>query len=363
MTSLPGFVAMVAFSGSSSSVPLRAVRRARIDRAIEAQLMPGGFDEPAIARLRPPCRQNRPVERRRLVRPDNDLAAVAGVRGRRVDDRGGIDAHGRGGRHGVRLKVRRSEWTRRLRIGIAAAPVAADQHRAAAGLAGGVDVGAAELDVLARHHDRAAASCPCACLPRRACPKLSPFASARPAGLLAPVAASSTIMPLCVPIVFASMTPLLLMTESTTLRAATAVSSTRPPLALSVPSLLTSDFSGCPVETSITLAGDRIADIELDEPVAIEIERESCWRRPIRPVRAVAVMVPVLRTPGATSAAKPPLCAVMVPLIDDRGRGIAGNGEIVAPGHEIAVGDIVRGRQKTADVHLRALARTGCRRD
>ena len=42
------------------------------------------------------------------------------------------------------------------------------------------------------------------------------------------------------------------MTESTTWRAAAAVSSTRPPLALSLPSLVTSDFSVCPVATSFT---------------------------------------------------------------------------------------------------------------
>ena len=51
------------------------------------------------------------------------------------------------------------------------------------------------------------------------------------------------------------MTPLVLMTESTTARAAAAVSSTRPPFALMTPLLvlLTSDLSGLPVATSITL--------------------------------------------------------------------------------------------------------------
>ena len=56
-----------------------------------------------------------------------------------------------------------------------------------------------------------------------------------PAGLLPPVAAPSTIMPLCRPIELASITPVVLMTESTTARAAAAVSSTRPPFALSLP--------------------------------------------------------------------------------------------------------------------------------
>ncbi len=73
-----------------------------------------------------------------------------------------------------------------------------------------------------------------------------------PAPLLAPVAALSTILPLRVPIEFASITPLLLMTESTTARAAAAVSSTRPPLALSLPVLRTSDLRVLPVWTSLT---------------------------------------------------------------------------------------------------------------
>src|SRR5262249_62204345 len=64
-----------------------------------------------------------------------------------------------------------------------------------------------------------------------------------PAGLVAPVAAASTIMPLRWLIELALITPLVLMTESTTVRAAAAVSSTRPPLALILPSLLTSDLS------------------------------------------------------------------------------------------------------------------------
>jgi hypothetical protein len=61
-------------------------------------------------------------------------------------------------------------------------------------------------------------------------------------------------MPLCRPIELALITPLVLMTESTTTRAAAAVSSTRPPFALILPSLLTSDLSGRPVATSMTFA-------------------------------------------------------------------------------------------------------------
>ena len=81
-------------------------------------------------------------------------------------------------------------------------------------------------------------------------------------------------MPLWVPIVLASSTPLLLMTESTTTRAAAAVSSIRPPFALIRPSLVTSDFSVWPVATSFTCAGDLVVDAELDQLVAIHVERE-----------------------------------------------------------------------------------------
>ena len=76
-----------------------------------------------------------------------------------------------------------------------------------------------------------------------------------PAALLfgAAVAAASTICPFFMPTEFASITPEVLMTELTTCRAAAAVSSTRPPFAFSLPSLVTSDLSVCPVATSFTL--------------------------------------------------------------------------------------------------------------
>ena len=135
-----------------------------------------------------------------------------------------------------------------------------------------------------------------------------------PAGLLPPVAALSTIMPLWRPIELALITPLVLMTESTTARAAAAVSSTRPPLALSVPLLvlLTSDLSGRPVATSMTL-------LAMLSPTASVISL-SPYMSSVKllpdasaTVPSVAVMVPELRTPGATSAAKPPLVAVILP--------------------------------------------------
>ena len=57
----------------------------------------------------------------------------------------------------------------RLVVGLAAAPVAADQHLAAAGAAGDVDHRAGELDVLAGDQDGAALGALVACPPPRAC--------------------------------------------------------------------------------------------------------------------------------------------------------------------------------------------------
>ena len=120
--------------------------------------------------------------------------------------------------------------------------------------------------------------------------------------------------PLRVPTELASITPLLLITESTIWRAAAAVISTRPPLARSVPSLVTSDDSGLPVATSITLPA-------ISSPTATWISL-SPYMSSVKllpdasaTVPRLALMVPALRTPGATSAAKPPLEAVMLPKL------------------------------------------------
>ena len=95
-------------------------------------------------------------------------------------------------------------------------------------------------------------------------------------------------------------------------RAAAAVISTRPPLARSVPSFETSEESGLPVATSITLSA-------MLSPTATWISL-SPYMSSVKllpeasaTVPRCALMVPALRTPGATSAAKPPLEAVMVP--------------------------------------------------
>jgi hypothetical protein len=70
------------------------------------------------------------------------------------------------------------------------------------------------------------------------------FCAGAPAGLLLPVAAASTMVPPRCATAFASITPLLLMTESTTYFAAAAVIYTLPPLADSVPLFATSEVSG-----------------------------------------------------------------------------------------------------------------------
>ena len=71
-------------------------------------------------------------------------------------------------------------------------------------------------------------------------------------------------------------------------------------------------------------------------------------------VPRLAVMVPELRTPGATSAAKPPLVAVILPPIDDRGIRPARDVELVGPGHEVAVPDVARRRQEAGGLDHRA---------
>ena len=68
------------------------------------------------------------------------------------------------------------------------------------------------------------------------------------------VAVPSTTLPFWDWNELASMTPVLLITESTTLWAVAAVSVTWPPLALRRPSFLTNEPSGSPVATSLTSA-------------------------------------------------------------------------------------------------------------
>ena len=82
-------------------------------------------------------------------------------------------------------------------------------------------------------------------------------------------------MPLRVPTEFASITPEVLMTESTTWRAAAAVSSTRPPFALSLPVVGDQRLERLAGRDVLHRAGDLVADAERDQLVAVEVEREG----------------------------------------------------------------------------------------
>ena len=191
------------------------------------------------------------------------------------------------------------------------------------------------------------------CLPAAASvPEILMVWVGAPAGLLPPVAALSTIMPLWRPIELALITPLVLMTESTTARAAAAVSSTRPPLALSVPLLvlLTSDLSGRPVATSMTFVGDAVADRERDQLVAVHVEREAvagCQRDRAERRGDGAGVAHAGRDQRGKAAAR----RRDPPLIDDRGIRPARDVEIVPPRHEVGVLDVVGGGEEARGVH------------
>src|SRR5690349_6567928 len=103
-----------------------------------AHVEPGsarGLDQAAVARLRTTARANRAVELRAIVRPDRDLAAIAAA------DCFGVDRY-------TTADVR----VRSVLLGSRAVEVPTYEHRAAASIAGSVDVGSVEQsDVLAKH--------------------------------------------------------------------------------------------------------------------------------------------------------------------------------------------------------------------
>ena len=147
---------------------------------------------------------------------------------------------------------------------------------------------------------------------------------AAPAGLLAPVAALSTIMPLWRPIELALITPAG-VDDGIDDRARGRGGELDPPAvrAERAARLLTSDLSGWPVATSITF--------EAIWSLTASVISLSPYRSSVKPlpeasatVPSVAVMVPELRTPGATSAAKPPLVAVMRPWLTIEASGRPG---------------------------------------
>src|SRR5262249_25050167 len=134
----------------------RTLWRPRVARAaVTQQLVARDFDESTVATARAAAGEDGSGESGLAVRPQNDLAAVAAPPRRCVDGGRGVDAH-RGRRRDHEAFELGARVFDEARVWIAAAPVATDQHLAAAFAAGGIDPRARELDVLAGHQDRAA---------------------------------------------------------------------------------------------------------------------------------------------------------------------------------------------------------------
>ena len=124
-----------------------AFRRQRVDVRVGAAHhgLARGFNQAAIAGQRATLRRQRAVERGRAIGPDDDLAAIALAERIGPHHRSVVDAGGQG-----------------VGFGALALVIAADQHRAAAGVAGSVDRRrAGQRNVLAQHGDLATAL-PCA---------------------------------------------------------------------------------------------------------------------------------------------------------------------------------------------------------
>ena len=110
-----------------------AVLRAGVDpEARHVEEMTGGLDQAAVAALRTAARGNGAVRARRVVRPHHDRAAAA------IGDRVSIDRGARAhiGSGGI------------LYARVLALVAAADQHSAAAGVTGGIDVPVEESDMV-----------------------------------------------------------------------------------------------------------------------------------------------------------------------------------------------------------------------
>ena len=100
-----------------------------IDRTSEVQVpLARHFDEPAVSRLGAAACVDVAVESGRVIGPNDDSPRISGGQGVGRDPRGRPHGGEGGGLH----------------VGIVAAIVAADQHSAAAGVAGDVDAGISE---------------------------------------------------------------------------------------------------------------------------------------------------------------------------------------------------------------------------
>ena len=143
-------------------------------------------------------------------------------------------------------------------LAVAAAGVAADQHLAAAGRAGGVERRRLDLDVLAGDLDGAALAASCSATSSLPDTLTVCVGSAGDLGRCGRAAEHDLAVALADR---ARLDHAGVVDDGIDHRARrAAVSSTRPPLALSLPSFLTSALSGWPVATSFTVARDRIVD-------------------------------------------------------------------------------------------------------
>ena len=122
-----------------------------------------------------------------------------------------------------------------------------------------------------------------------------------------------------------------------------------------MPSLLTSEVSGLPVATSITLPA-------ISSPTATWISL-SPYMSSVKllpeasaTVPSCALMVPALRTPGATSAAKPWLEAVMLPRLTIEASRRPGMLKFIRPAMKSALRMSLVRRQEARGVDHRVAA-------
>src|SRR5262245_52183160 len=177
-------------------------------------------------------------------------------------------------------------------------------------------------------------------------PEISTVWVGAPAGLLVPVAALSTIMPLCLPIELAVITPLVLITESTTVRA-----ELDPPAVRADPALVADQrFERLAGRYVDHLRGDLVADRKRDQLVAVHVEGEAIAggerHRAERGGDGAGIAHARRHQCGETAArgGEPP-------LIDDRRIRPARDVEIIPAGHEVGVLDVVGGGEEARRVH------------
>ena len=242
-----------------------------------------------------------------------------------------------------------------------ARPIAADQNLAAAGLAGRVDLGVRDLDVLAGDRRRC----------RRLVPFFLPAAESLPAILHRLLRRAAALRAAGRG---AEHNHAVMGADRIGLDHAFVVDDrVRPPprgggrqldaAAIGLELALVADqrlqrLSGRHI---LDLRGDLVADTELDQLVAVEVEREHVAGGKAHGAERRgdgAGVAHARRHQRGKAAAR----SGDVALVDDRGVRPPGNIEIVAAGHEVVVLDVVRGGDKARGVDDRIGPQTACRR-